>query len=368
MSPDPPLTAVQPAAPIADSDSPGGLAIQTKGLGHRYPGSRRRARGNRKREDQSKPVEPEPAALVDVSFEVREGEIFGILGPNGSGKTTLFRILSTLLAPSSGCAMVFGDDLSRDPARVRRNLGVVFQMPSLDGKLTARENLMHQGHLYGLRGPALDERIGSLLSSFALGSRSNEFVERFSGGMRRRVELAKALLHRPRLLLLDEPSTGLDPGARADLWKQLETLRSTQGVTVALTTHLMEEADRCDRLAIIHEGRFVAVETPTALKDQIGGDVIVITPRVDAEPHALGTLSRDLAATIEQRFGPWSPGGAPRAVGGEVRLEKRDGAALVPILSTAFPGRINSISVGQPTLQDVFLHLTGHTLWGTGAD
>ena len=178
-------------------------------------------------------------ALDDVSFDVRPAELFGLLGPNGSGKTTLFRILSTLMVPSAGRALIMGIDAARDPSALRRQIGVVFQAQSVDEKLTAYENLWHQGHLYGLRGQALKSRIQEILGRVGLTDRAKELVETFSGGMARRVELAKGLLHHPSVLLLDEPTTGLDPGARRDLWQYLQTLRDQERVSVIVTTHLM---------------------------------------------------------------------------------------------------------------------------------
>ena len=213
-------------------------------------------------------------ALNGVSFDVRPAELFGLLGPNGSGKTTLFRILSTLMIPSAGRAVIMGCDAAQEPARLRRQIGVVFQAQSVDLKLTAYENLWHQGHLYGLRGSALKKRITEILSRVGLADRAKELVETFSGGMQRRIELAKGLLHHPGVLLLDEPTTGLDPGARRDLWQYLQMLRDEEHVSVLVTTHLMEEAERCDRLAIMNEGNLVALGTPAELKSEIGGDVV----------------------------------------------------------------------------------------------
>ena len=201
-------------------------------------------------------------ALKGISFFVEPGEVFGLLGPNGGGKTTLFRILSTLLLPADGQAQVFGIDVAKDPLGVRRQIGVVFQNQSLDRRLTAAENLVHQGHLYGLRGSILRDRIDRVVDRVGLTDRRNSVVETLSGGMRRRLELAKGLLHRPRLLLLDEPSTGVDPGARRDFWDYLQLLRREEGVTILLTTHLLDEADKCDRLAILDEGSLVAEGTP----------------------------------------------------------------------------------------------------------
>jgi ABC-2 type transport system ATP-binding protein len=292
-------------------------------------------------------------ALDGVSFRIEEGEIFGFLGPNGGGKTTLFRILSTLARPQGGSVRVFDADLAAEAAAVRRRLGVVFQNPSLDVQLTVRENLMHQGHLYGLSGRTLAERIGAALERFGLTDRQAQRALELSGGLRRRVEIAKSLLHGPRLLLLDEPSTGLDPGARRDLWGTLESLRR-EGVTILLTTHFMEEGDRCDRLALIDRGTVVGEGSPAGLKEEIGGDVITLE---GADPEA---LARDLAA----RF----PDLQPQIRDGAVRLERERGHELVARLIEAFPGRVDSVTVARPTLEDVFLHRTGRRLYGQEAE
>jgi ABC-2 type transport system ATP-binding protein len=290
----------------------------------------------------------ERAALEEVTFDVRAAEIFGLLGPNGSGKTTLFRILSTLMLPSSGHARVMGFDAAQSPAHVRRHIGVVFQAQSIDVKLTATENLRHQGHLYGMSGAALARRIRELLEQVGLEDRARERTQSFSGGMQRRVELAKGLLHRPAVLLLDEPSTGLDPGARRDLWQYLKSLRDNEQITVLITTHLMEEAERCDRLAILHEGRLVALGTPSALKSEIGGDVVLLETR---QPESL-------ARRIAERFG-----GSPAVLDSKVRLEREQGHRFVTDVVEAFPGEIESASVSKPTLEDVFIDRTGHRFW-----
>jgi ABC-2 type transport system ATP-binding protein len=329
-------------------------AIQIEHLGHHYPASRQR-RGSGHGYSAAR------AALDDVSFTVDSGEVFGILGPNGGGKTTLFRILSTMLRPAgrgggtTGRALVFGHDVLKEPEAVRRQLGVVFQMPSLDIKLTAQENLMHQGRLYGLGGADLRKRIGHWLDRFGLADRRDDYVEQFSGGMRRRVELAKALLHQPRLLLMDEPATGLDPAARRELWDQLQILRSDHDMTIALTTHLMDEADRCNRLAILAAGRLVAVDDPISLKGSIGGDVISLDPNVNVADNQ----PQQFAELITREFGPWQPDAQPIVVHGRVRCEKPNGAELVAALTSRFSDRFSSITIGQPTLEDVFLHLTG---------
>ena len=288
-------------------------------------------------------------ALDDVSFDVRPAELFGLLGPNGSGKTTLFRILSTLMIPTAGRAEVMGCDAAKDPASLRRQIGVVFQAPSVDAKLTAYENLWHQGHLYGLRGAALQQRIGEMLARVGLADRAKERVETFSGGMQRRIELAKGLLHHPGVLLLDEPTTGLDPGARRDLWQYLQVLRDEEHVSVLVTTHLMEEAERCDRLAILNEGKLVALGTPAELKSEIGGDVILLDAARDA---AL------LAEHIRARFGVEAA-----VLGNQVRIEREGGHRFVPDVVEAFPGEIQAISVSKPALEDVFIHRTGHKFW-----
>lgn len=292
-------------------------------------------------------------ALNKVSFEVQPAELFGLLGPNGSGKTTLFRILSTLMVPTSGAAIIAGLDAVRQPGALRRRIGVVFQAQSVDPKLTARENLWHQGHLYGLRGRQLTARIEEILSRVGLLDRANDRVETFSGGMQRRIELAKGLLHHPEVLLLDEPTTGLDPGARRDLWQYLGILRDQERVSIIVTTHLMEEAERCDRLAILNEGNLVALGTPEALTREIGGDVILLEAR---DPNALAEQIRSHfhvdAAVLDKH----------------VRLEIENGHRFVPEVVEAFPGEIQSLSVSKPTLEDVFIHRTGHRFWNEEAE
>ena len=283
-------------------------------------------------------------ALDRVSLSVAEGEIFGLLGPNGSGKTTLFKILTTLLRPTSGTATLFSSDLATDPAGVRRLLGVAFQSPSLDGKLTCLENLVHHGHLYGMRGKSLLARALELLDRFGLADRRGDRTEKLSGGLKRRLELAKAILHRPRLLILDEPATGLDPGARQDVWRDLFALRQDEGITVILTTHLMDEAERCDRLAIMNGGRVVAQGSGDELKAEIGGDVISVET---AEPEKL-------AADIASRFALTA-----QCVEGIVRIEMPEAHKFVSTLIEAFPGAVLSVRLGKPTLEDVFLHHTG---------
>ncbi len=292
-------------------------------------------------------------ALDGVSFDVHPAELFGLLGPNGSGKTTLFRILSTLMVPSGGRAVILGHDVATDPSGLRRKIGVVFQAQSIDIKLTAAENLLHQGHLYGLRGAALQARIAEMLGRVGLADRAHEKAETFSGGMQRRLELAKGLLHHPSVLLLDEPTTGLDPGARRDLWQYLRILRDEENVTVLVTTHLMEEAERCDRLAILNQGKLVALGTPTELKQEIGGDVILLDTQ-DAE---------SLAQRIREQFF-----GDTQVLEGQVRMERKNGHRFITELVEAFPGEISAISVSKPSLEDVFIRRTGHKFWTEGQE
>jgi ABC-2 type transport system ATP-binding protein len=287
-------------------------------------------------------------ALNGVSFDVRSAELFGLLGPNGSGKTTLFRILSTLMVPVCGHAKILGHDVARDPGSLRHQIGVVFQAQSIDVKLTAAENLWHQGHLYGLRGTALRNRMQEMLERVGLADRAQEKAETFSGGMQRRLELAKGLLHHPSVLLMDEPTTGLDPGARRDVWQYLATLRDKERVTVLVTTHLMEEAERCDRLAILNEGKVVALGTPDELKHEIGGDVILFDSK---DPESL-------AQRIRAQFGSDA-----QVLQQQVRVERENGHRFVTDVVEAFPGEIEAVSVSKPTLEDVFIHRTGHRFW-----
>ena len=288
------------------------------------------------------------AALDEVTFTVPAGEIFALLGPNGGGKSTLFKILSTLIPPTSGDVQIFGEDLRRNPEAVRNRIGVVFQSPSLDPKLTVTENLTCHGYLYGLSRAVLRERMEALLARMGMSDRGRDLVSTLSGGLQRRVELAKALLHRPELLLLDEPSTGLDPGARREFNDYLHRLREQGNVTIVLTTHIMEEAERCDRVGILHQGKLVALDTPEALKAQVGGDVVAIRAQNVVE-------FRD---KLIRRFSC-----VPTMVDGLLRIERPRGHEFVRDLVDAFPGDIQSVTFGKPTLEDVFVHQTGHQFW-----
>ncbi len=267
----------------------------------------------------------ERIALDGVSLRVERGELFGLLGPNGGGKSTLFRILSTLLAAGGGAARVLGHDVAREPDRVRRRLGVVFQHASVDRTLTVQENLVHHGHLYGLSGASLRAAVEAVTERLGLAERRRD----------------------AELLLLDEPTSGLDPAARREFLGFLAELRAADGITIVLTTHDMEEAERCDRVAILDRGRLVALGAPEALKAQVGGDVLVVA----------GPDPARLAERVRARFGL-----AGRLVDGTLRLERERGHELVRDLIEAFPEEVRTVSYGKPTLDDVFIRLTGHRL------
>ena len=321
-----------PAGERQISGSPHGAAVEIEDLRHLY--------GERE-------------ALAGVTLSVGRGEILGLLGPNGGGKTTMFKILSTLLPATGGTVRILDHDIRREAHHVRSHLGVVFQHPSLDPKLTALENLLHHGHLYGLHGSALKSRAYDLLSRLGLADRARDRVETLSGGLQRRTELAKALVHGPDILLLDEPSTGLDPGARRDFSHYLSQLRDQDGVTVVLTTHILDEAERCDRVGILHQGKLVALGSPDELKAKLGGDVVVIQ---SANPQGL-------RERIRERFGC-----EPLLVDGSLRIERPRGHELVHEVVDAFPSEVKSVTYGKPTLEDVFVHLTGRRLWGEEAN
>jgi ABC-2 type transport system ATP-binding protein len=321
-------TTIKPAVSTAPStDSKNAIAVSARGISHFY--------GRRQ-------------ALVDFFLEIRRGELFAVLGPNGGGKTTLFRLLSTLIPLQNGSASIMGLDLSRQAAAVRALIGVVFQSPSLDRKLTVAENIRLQATLYGVSGRETARRLDELLAHFGLRDRAGELTERLSGGLRRRVELAKGLIHKPQVLLLDEPSTGLDPAARSDVWQYLRHLRDAEGITIVLTTHYLEEADGGDRLAILDQGRLVALGAAEELKSEVGGDSIVVDT---ADPQTL-------AAAIRERFSL-----AASTVGGAVRIEVPSGHHWIARLVEAFPGQVAAIRLGKPTLEDVFIARTGHRFW-----
>lgn len=282
----------------------------------------------------------EHQALRDVTLQVGPEALYGLLGPNGSGKTTLFRILSTLLPPTGGQAEIFGMDVTQHPDAVRDRIGVVFQEPALDETLTVRENLQFQGALYGLHGAALHTRIDALLHHLHVADRADDAVEDLSGGLRRRADLARGLLHRPDLLLLDEPTAGLDPAARRTFWNAVRRLRDAEGTTLLLATHLMDEAERCDRVGILSDGALVANGRPEALKADLGEETIWVATE---SPRLL----RD---HIEAQFGV-----ATRIVGATLQVAPADPPTFLPALYDAVGDRIQSATLRRPTLEDVFM-------------
>ena len=283
-------------------------------------------------------------ALIDVTFNVAVGNLFTLLGPNGSGKTTLFRIISTLLPTRTGHVQILGYDVTDQAADVRRLIGVLFQSPALDIRLTVQENLSCQGHLYGLRGQKLKSRLHDVLSLVELEDRAHQQVGILSGGLQRRVELAKALLPEPRVLILDEPSTGLDPGTRHDIWNHLETLRKERGTTVILTTHLIDEVARADKVAVLNKGKLVALGAPQDLVASIGSEVLVIT----------SSNLNALATEIRNRFHQ-----PVKILDDHLRIERPRAHEFISTLVEAFPNQIETIKFGKPTLEDVFLYHTG---------
>jgi ABC-2 type transport system ATP-binding protein len=283
-------------------------------------------------------------ALEQLSFQISRGQVFGLLGPNGSGKSTLFRLLSTLVPLQSGAIQIFGLDVSLAQSAVRRSIGVVFQSSSLDRKLTVLENLRCQASLYGLSGSELRARIENLTTAMGLESRLHERCESLSGGLKRRVELAKGLLHRPDLLILDEASTGLDPVARLEFWQALTDLRDRWGTTVLLTTHLMEEAEKCDTLAIMDQGRIVAIASPDALQRETGEMVISVTTR---EPSVV-------FGVLTERFG-WECSTS----GDMVKALISESSHRLPEIMEVLGPHALSITVGRPGLDDVFMRKTG---------
>jgi ABC-2 type transport system ATP-binding protein len=291
-------------------------------------------------------------AVDHVDFSVGRGEVFGFLGPNGAGKTTTISMLTTLLRPTEGSARIAGHDVERDAAGVRRAIGIVFQEPSLDERLTARENLEFHAVLYGMPRANRQARIDEALRLVDLEERADHQVEQYSGGMRRRLEIARGLLHIPAVLFLDEPTLGLDPQSRRSVWEHIRKLREETGVTIFMTTHYMEEAEFCDRIAIIDRGRIVALDTPEGLKDLVGGDVVIVTaPDLQAVQDYLAEQSLDASRRDS-----------------EIRVEVDDGARFIPRLVRGYPGEIDGASLRRPTLDDVFLKLTGRTIRETELD
>lgn len=286
-------------------------------------------------------------AVNEVSFSVRQGEVFGFLGPNGAGKTTTINMLITLLKPTGGSATVNGFDSQKDKEKVRASIGVIFQDPSLDDKLTARENLKFHSLLYNLSGEKMHKRIDEMLEMVELQKRQKDLVETFSGGMKRRLEIARGFLHYPRVLFLDEPTIGLDPQTRAHIWDYVLNLRKREDITMFMTTHYMDEAEYCDRIAVMDHGKIIALDTPANLKKAVGGDVI-----------SLKTSNNDTAEKdIEEKFNL-----DVQIKDGELVFTKEKGDEFIPELFKRISVGVQSISVHKPTLNDVFLKLTGREI------
>ena len=308
--------------------------ILLEGLGHTYP----------------KTSQP---ALSDIDLAIDAGQSLALLGPNGSGKSTLFRILATMLKPTAGRASLAGFDCVTQPMQVRRYLGVVFQSPSLDETLSLTENLICHARILGLAGPEARERTQQLLAQFNLSDRARDKVASLSGGLARRVDLARALLTSPRVLLLDEPTTGLDPAARREFWQVVEQCQREQGMTIIAATHLTDEADRFDQVALLDQGKMLAKDQPNVLKQAVGSEVIEIELG-EVEMASRAALKEEVAALpgiakVNERDTGWL-------------IEVDDGPARVAAVASTVRDAAVRISLGKPTLEDVYLHHTGKRL------
>ncbi len=293
------------------------------------------------------------AAVDGVSFEVEEGEVFGFLGPNGAGKTTTINILCTLLSPTSGRAKVAGFDVQTQREQVRQSIGLVFQDPSLDDQLTAIENLRFHAHVYNVPGSLRSKRIEEVLKVVELWERRNAIVKTFSGGMKRRLEIARGLLHHPRVLFLDEPTIGLDPQTREHIWSYILELQRAHQITIFMTTHYMDEAEHCNRIGVIDYGHLQALDTPDALKRMVGADIVT-----------LRTPDNDKATVeIRERYGLEA-----QNQDGRLRLEVPNGAEFIPRVVCDLAVPVESVDLHRPTLDDVFLKLTGHGIREDEAD
>ena len=286
-------------------------------------------------------------AVRDVSFEVAIGETFGLLGPNGAGKTTTISMLCTLVKPTSGRARVAGAEVVREREKVRSRIGLVFQDPTVDGYLTAEENLRFHAELYGVPAAALGPRLDQILDMIELSDRRHDVVQSFSGGMRRRLEIGRGLIHSPRVLFLDEPTVGLDPQTRAHIWTYIETLRRAEQTTILLTTHDMDEAEHCDRIAIVDHGEIVALDSPDALKAGVGRDRIEIAVSDPAVAIAALDEHFGIEATMSE---------------GMVAFYVADGEEFIPRLFAGSGLAIHSVRMSRPTLDDVFMTYTGRTI------
>ena len=292
-------------------------------------------------------------AVDQISFQVPKGEVFGFLGPNGAGKTTTINILCTLLRPSSGRASVNGYDVVKQPRQVQRSIGLVFQDPTLDEYLTAEQNLRFHAYAYRVSRDMREKRIAELLELVELSERRKSKVSTYSGGMKRRLELARGLLHHPQIVFLDEPTLGLDPQTRRHIWEYVLALRQEEELTIFLTTHYMDEAEHCDRIAIIDQGQIVALDTPDKLKDSLGGDVVTL----EAED------SEGAVSELRDKYNL-----SPEISDGMITFSVPNGDTFLPDFVRSFDNRLVSVSVRRPTLDDVFLKLTGHAIRDREAD
>jgi len=286
-------------------------------------------------------------AVDRISFSVEKGEIFGFLGPNGAGKTTTINILSTLLAPTEGDIYVNGFDVLTQKNQVRKSIGLVFQDPSLDDRLTAEENIYFHAKLYHVPYKEYQKRKEEVLRLVELWDRRKDMVKTFSGGMKRRLEIARGLIHHPAILFLDEPTLGLDPQTRAHLWDYILRLKQEKQMTIFMTTHYMNEAEYCDRLVIIDYGKIVAFDTPANLKKEVGGDIIILE---SPQPQ-------QLKQEIKQKYGL-----EPKEENGAITIEISNGKTFLPRLFDELTTKVTSVSLREPTLDDVFLHLTGRKI------
>lgn len=320
------MTALLPVE-SSPGERAGSSLLEVRGLSHRFG---------------------ERVVLDALSFQVAAGEVIGLLGPNGSGKSTTFRVLTGLLVPDRGEVFLHGERVAPGGRPLRRHMGAVFQAPSLDARLTVRENLEMSAALYGMRGAEASRRIDEHLGLVGLGERARDRVLELSGGMKRRIELCRALLHEPSLLVMDEPTTGLDETSFRQTWARIEQLKEARGLTVLLSTHRADEAERCDRVVVIDEGKAIAEGTPDELRRRVSGDVLSLTAE---DPDAL-------CADIRQRFSLEA-----RVLENRVVIEHERGHELIPRLVEALPkGRIDALSMHRPTLADVFVKLTGRAL------
>ena len=292
-------------------------------------------------------------AVDDISFRVEDGEVFGFLGPNGAGKTTAINVLCTLMRPTTGSAKVAGYDVASQRNAVRQSIGLVFQDPSLDVQLTAYENLRFHARLYNVPGAERAERIEEVLRIVELWDRRDAVVRTFSGGMKRRLEIARGILHHPLVLFLDEPTLGLDPQTRERVWEYILELQRAQEITIFMTTHYMDEAEHCDRIAIIDQGKIVALDTPDALKRMVGVDIVTL--RTEDNERA--------AREIRERYGL-----EPQRDDTHIRLEVEAGAEFIPRLVGELGVAVKSVDLHRPTLDDVFLKLTGRAIREGEAD